>query len=270
MINDVDLFKKDTSLLKSKKLFLLDMDGTIYNEDTLFDGTHEFLYQIVRRGGRYVFITNNSSKSVDDYVLKLRKMGIETNKENFFTSTQAATLLLKSKYPDILVYCQGTHSMITELKNSGIQVIEDVDSNAGLILVGFDTELTGQKLRNTCEMLQKDIPFYATNPDIVCPVSFGYIPDCGSMCQMFKSATGRMPIFIGKPEPTMLQIVMDKFGYSKEDTVVIGDRLYTDIASGSNAGVDTVCVLSGESTEEDILKSSIKPTWTLKSINNIY
>ena len=143
---------------------------------------------------------------------------------------------------------------------------------SAVIFVGFDPEITGEKTYTTCEMLTKhDIPYYATNPDWVCPVEFGYIPDCGSMCQGYERATGKKPVFIGKPEPTMIFEVMKKFGVIAKDTVVIGDRLYTDIASGKNAGVDTVCVLSGEVTLEDVEKSndSLKPTYLLNHITEI-
>lgn len=265
-----DYFGKDATRLKEKKLYLFDMDGTIYLENDLFDGVKELLKSIVDNGGRYVFITNNSSKSVVDYVKKLEKMGLDVTKENFFTSTQATIELLKAKYPQKLIYAQGTASFIQELKSSNVKVTETFSEEADLVLVGFDPELTGEKLRNTCKMLTKfDLPYYATNPDWVCPVDFGYIPDCGSMCFGIEKATGKKPIFIGKPEPTMINIVMQKFSVLKADTVVIGDRLYTDIASGVNAGVDTVMVLSGEATLKDYEESQIKPTFVLNSVKEM-
>ena len=139
-----------------------------------------------------------------------------------------------------------------------------------MVLVGFDMELTTLKLRNTCEILStQDVVYLATNPDWVCPVSFGFIPDCGSICGMIKNATGKWPTFIGKPEPTMVNIVMKKFGASRTDTVVVGDRLYTDIATGINADVTTVCVLTGETTVEEIEKGETKPTLTFGSVKNI-
>ena len=121
-------------------------------------------------------------------------------------------------------------------------------------------------------MLTKhNLPYYATNPDWVCPVEFGYIPDCGSMCQSYERATGKKPIFIGKPQPTMIYEVMKKFHAKPEETVVIGDRLYTDIASGNNAGVDTVCVLSGEVTLEEVHKAQgvERPTFLFHHVNQL-
>lgn len=267
----LDVLGKDYSRLNDKKLYLFDQDGTIYLDNELFDGVKELLDQIKSNGGNYVFITNNSSKSVSDYVKKLNSLGLsEVTENNFFTSTQASAILFKQKFNDKLIYVQGTRSFVTELKKSGLNVTEEYTDGACAVLVGFDTELNMDKLRTTCKMLTKhDIPYYATNPDWVCPVDFGYIPDCGSMCFGIEKATGKAPIFIGKPMPEMIYSAMQKFNATKEQTVVFGDRLYTDIASGVNAGVDTVFVLSGEATMEDLKVSEVKPTFVLNSVKDL-
>ena len=250
-----DILGKNTEKLKDKKFFLLDLDGTIYNENTLFDGTLEFINKVRANGGKCLFVTNNSSKGLGDYVKKLNRLGIKATKEDFFSSSMATSILLNEKFPGKKVYVQGTKSLIKELKQSGIRVTTKVEDDIDVILLGFDTELTSQKLRNTSYLLTtRNLPYYATNQDWVCPVSFGYIPDCGSISEMLKRATGIEPIFIGKPKPTMIELAMKKYNFSKGETVVIGDRVYTDIASGFNAGVDTICVLTGESTLESISK----------------
>ena len=264
-----DYFGKDASELKDKKLWLFDMDGTIYEEERVFDGTIDLLHRIVELGGKFVFITNNSSKSVTDYVKKVNRLGIETEVSNFFTSAQATILYLKQKYPRAKVYCQGTKSLIAELKIAGIDVTEKVEP-VDIVLVGFDMELTTEKIRNTCEILStQDVEYIATNPDWVCPASFGFIPDCGSICQMIKNATRKWPVFIGKPEPTMVDIVRAREHRFAEETIVVGDRIYTDIATGINAGVTAVCVLTGEATVEEIEKGDIKPTFTFESVKDI-
>ena len=264
-----DYFGKDASELKNKKLWLFDMDGTIYEEEQVFDGTLDLLQSITDNGGKYVFITNNSSKSVTDYVSKVNRLGIPGDESSFFTSAQATILYLKQNHPGAKVYCQGTKSLVQELVDAEINVTGEVEP-VDVVLVGFDMELTTLKLRNTCEILStQDVVYLATNPDWVCPVSFGFIPDCGSICGMIKNATGKWPTFIGKPEPTMVNIVMKKFGASRTDTVVVGDRLYTDIATGINADVTTVCVLTGETTVEEIEKGETKPTLTFGSVKNI-
>ncbi len=265
-----DIWGNNISALKNKKLFLFDMDGTIYNEELIFDGTLDLLSFIEEIGGRYIFITNNSSSSVADYIKKTNKLGIKADIDNFFTSAQAAALYFKNVFPDKKIYCQGTKSLIKELEDAGITVTEEVEKDVDAVLVGFDTELTSTKLRKTCELLLRDIPFIATNPDLRCPVNFGYIPDCGSICNMLKAAVNKTPMYIGKPEPTMVNIVQQKYGYTTNETVVIGDRLYTDIAAGLNAGVTSVCVLTGEATMEDIQNGDIKPNLTFKSVRDIW
>lgn len=268
-VNPMDYFGVEASELLRKRLFLFDMDGTVYEEDTLFDGTLQLLDYISHTSGKYVFITNNSSKSVTDYIQKVNHLGIRADRENFFTSSQATILYIKKNYPHAKVYCQGTISFIDEIYNCGIDVTEKVE-RVDIVLVGFDTELTTEKLRRTCEILStQDIPFIATNPDLRCPVCFGFIPDCGSICQMITNATGKAPLYIGKPEATMVNIVREKFGYNREETVVIGDRLYTDIAAGLNADVSAICVLTGETTASDIHVGDIKPTYTYKNVKEL-
>lgn len=265
-----DFFGKNSDILKEKKLFLFDMDGTIYNDNDIFDGTIDLLNTIKKQGGKYVFITNNSSKSSEAYVTKLKKMGIEATVDDIFSSVDATEIMLKDKYPGVKVYVQGTKSLIKELKEFGINVTEEIEDDIGLVLTGFDTELNFEKLNKTCEILSKrDLPYYATNPDLVCPVSYGFVPDNGSVAIMIKNATGKMPIFIGKPEPTMIDIVCKKFGYDKKDALVIGDRLYTDIASGLNAKVDTICVLTGEATLDDLKTTEFVPDYVFKSVIEI-
>ena len=265
-----DILGADCSCLKNKKLFLFDMDGTIYLENKLFDGVFELLEFIKNNGGKYLFLTNNSSKSVLDYLLKLKGLGLNVSKENFFTSTQASILLLKKQFDDKLVYVQGTKSFVQELLSSGINVTTEYYEDISAVLVGFDTELTGEKLRTTCKVLTKlNVPYYATNPDWVCPVEFGYVPDCGSMCFGIEKATGKKPIFIGKPNPTMINFVLDKFNIKKEQAVIFGDRLYTDILSGINAGIDTVFVLSGEGKLEDCKNNQIFPNYILNSVKDV-
>lgn len=262
--------------LKEKKLFLLDMDGTIYLDDYLFDGVLEFLAEIKERNGRYIFMTNNSSKSVSAYIEKLNNLGIDAAEEDFMTSVDATIQFLKEKYGkeafSKLIYIMGTESFINQMKDSGFRITTDEGPDVEVILCGFDRELTYKKLEDICRMLsEKDrkIDYFATNPDWVCPTDFGFVPDCGSMCQMIEIATGKKPYFIGKPQPDMAVLSIKKTGFEAEETLVIGDRLYTDIACGVNAGVDTCFVLSGEGTLDDLKKYDVKPTYILNDIKEL-
>lgn len=253
-----------------KKLFLLDMDGTLYLGNRLFDGTVDFLNEVRRRGGRSVFVTNNSSKSVTDYVQKLASLGIAASESDFLTSSQATGEYLMRHHRDALLYVLGTESLKAELRGRGLRITDRLTDGIGGLVMGFDTELTFQKLEDACRLLvNRDLPYIATNPDWVCPTEFGSVPDCGSVAMMLRNATGRMPHFIGKPEPEMIFLAMKKTGYAPEETVVIGDRIYTDIASGLRAGVSTALVMSGETTPEILAKSDDRPEFVFSDIRAI-
>ena len=256
--------------LKDKKLFLLDMDGTIYLDEELFDGTIDFLNYVKEIGGRYLFLTNNSSRGVDAYVQKMARLGIKATKEDFLTSTDATILYLKNNHPGALCYAFGTTTFKDQLREEGIRITDKLEDGIDILLCGFDTELTFQKLEDSCILLGRGVEFIATNPDWVCPTWYGSVPDCGSVCQMLTTATGRKPTVIGKPQPQMALLAMERFGYEKHETMMIGDRLYTDIASGINAGIDACFVLSGEGTMEDVATSDVKPTMIYDNIRAIY
>lgn len=255
--------------LKNVKLYLFDMDGTLYIGDRLFDFTKDLLKTIRQTGGNYLFMTNNSSKSVEDYVAKLCKLGVEADRQDFMTSSQATAYYLHKHYPDKILYVCGTRSLKKELESEGFSVTENPDL-AECIVMGFDTELTFQKLHDVSYLLlTRDIPYIATNPDLVCPTEFGSVPDCGSVCQMIFNATGKRPMVIGKPSPLMPQLAMEKMGISPDRTCVVGDRIYTDIKSGLNAGTVTALVMSGETTPEILAASEDKPHLVLSSAEEI-
>lgn len=251
--------------LREKRLFLLDMDGTIYLDEQLFDGVPEFLRYVRRIGGRYLFLTNNSSRGVEGYIEKMHRLGIDTCREDYLTSVDATIRYLRVSLPGKTCYVAGTVSFMDQLAQTGIPVTRDREQ-AEVLLCGFDTELTFQKLEDACILLNRGVEFIATNPDWVCPTWYGSVPDCGSVCEMLFRATGRRPLVIGKPQPAMAELAMAAAGRSREETVLVGDRLYTDIACGVNAGIDTVFVLSGEGTRADLVDSPVQPTWVLEDI----
>ena len=253
------------SKLNSMELFLFDMDGTLYLGNRLYDFTIELLNTIKEQGNRYIFVTNNSSKSVAAYVEKLAKMGISAIKEDFLTSSQATAWYLKKHHWGKKLYVCGTQSLKDELMAEGFTLTEDIDATE-CIVMGFDTELTFKKLEDVSKMLcTRDLPYIATNPDYVCPTEFGSVPDCGSVCDMLFNVSGKRPTVIGKPQPLMAQLAMEKWNCSPDETVVIGDRIYTDIKSGLNAGCQTILVMSGETTYEILESSAEKPHFVMDS-----
>ena len=281
-------------VLRNKKLYLLDLDGTLYIDDHLIDGALDFLRD-ARAKGRVVYLSNNSSRGTDSYMKKFRRLGIDAETNDFLTSADALIHYLMRYYGPTLkvqkIYVMGTASFRKQLTDAGYMLWDeehDGGTDPTMVILGFDRELTYRKLEIVSRLLTvyPDIPYLATNPDWVCPAAFdpdpsamtvgekigrvrGSVPDCGSMAEMLRIATGRSPRFIGKPDPFMIDMAVDRYGFSKEETLVIGDRIYTDIASGVNAGVDTAFVLSGEGTEEDIVKYGVQPTYIFKSIKEI-
>lgn len=255
--------------LQEKRLFLLDMDGTIYLDEQLFDGTIDFLRYVRNIGGKYLFLTNNSSRGVDAYIEKMQRLQISATPEDFFTSIDALIADLRRYDPDMLYYGFGTASFRRQLQQAGYRVTDQCSSEVGCLLCGFDTELTFQKLEDACILLNRGVEFIATNPDWVCPTWYGSVPDCGSVCQMLTRATGRTPRFIGKPKADMALLAMERYGFSKDAALLIGDRIYTDIACGVNAGIDTAFVLSGEGVLADIEKYQITPTYIFNNIRQL-
>ena len=255
--------------IKQKKLFLLDMDGTIYLGSRLFEFTLPFFDCLRRTGARYMFLTNNSSKSSALYLQKLEAMGIDVRAEDLISSTHATARYLLRKYGNKPVYASGTVAFCKELADLGVNVTDSFETPAALVM-GFDTELSFQKLENMCILLGKNIDYIASNPDWTCPTEYGYVPDCGSVAQMLKHATGREPVFIGKPMADMVDMALERTGLRKEEAMIIGDRLYTDVACGLAAGIDAALVLSGESTEEDLITSPYKPTYVFRDLKELH
>jgi len=250
--------------LNNIRLFLFDMDGTLYLGDRIYDFTLELLAAIRRAGKRYMFMTNNSSKSVEAYIQKLAKMGISATEEDFITSSQATARYLRKHHRGQRLYVCGTESLKQELRKHGF-ILAEKPEDTDCIVMGFDMELNFQKLWDISYLLctRPEIPYIATNPDYVCPTEFGSVPDCGSVCDMLFNVSGRRPVVIGKPEPAMPLIAMEQWGAKPEETAVFGDRIYTDVRSGLAAGVLSVLVMSGETTPEVLAASDVKPDLVL-------
>ena len=256
--------------LEDKKLFLLDMDGTIYIDEDLFPGTIPFLDAVRERGGRYLFLTNNSSRSVDAYIGKLARMGIPSAREDFLTSVDALIADLAGRPPFRKCYAFGTRTFRQQLAEAGIPVTDRLEDDIDCLLMGFDTELVFQKLEDACILLNRGVEYIAANLDWVCPTWYGSVPDVGCVCEMLFKATGRRPRGIGKPEPAMLRLALERTGFTAGEAVMVGDRLYTDITAGFNAGIDTAFVLSGEGVPEDQERFGVQAAGVYPNIREIW
>ena len=257
--------------LKNKKLFLFDIDGTLAVGDTLYEGSVELLSYIESIGGKAYYITNNSTKSGLDYVKKFRNaFGLETAEEQFITSGYMTLRFLKQHYENQKIFVLGTTSFVAELKKNGLQVTEIAEDHIECVVVAYDSELTYEKLIQVSKvLLTTDAPFYATNPDLRCPIDFGFIPDCGAICDMITATTGKKPIYLGKPSKEVVELCLNLSGFTREETLVVGDRLYTDIACGINGGVDTCVVFTGEAQPSDMKNTPYPADYEFRNIKEL-
>lgn len=263
---------KTLEALKQKKLFLFDIDGTLAVGDTLYEGSAELLKYIDSIGGKSFFITNNSTKSGADYVEKFHNaFHLETTSDQFVTSGYMTLLFLKTHYADRKIYVLGTTSFVEELKKNGLNIVETAEDNIACVVVAYDSELSYNKLTEACKVLfTTDVPFYGTNPDLRCPIDFGFIPDCGSICDMITATTDKKPQYLGKPSKEVVELCLKLSGFTPEETLVVGDRLYTDIACGINGGVDTCVVFTGEATPEDMKTTPYQTNYSFETIKDLY
>ena len=256
----------------NKKLIIFDMDGTIYLGKDLFDGALETFDYLKKHNIEYLFFTNNSSHDLEFYHQKMTNFGIECDLiHNFYSSTEVTISYLKDKgVKDI--YVVGNKCLKDKLAKHFNLIKEYQDGRKiDAVVAGFSTELVYQELKDACLYLEtQDVPFIATNGDFRCPVEGGlYIPDCGGMCEWIYLCTGKRAKVMGKPNPEIIDYIAKQFNVKKEEILVVGDRLYTDILVGVKANVDTLCVLSGESSLEDINNYEYKPTYILDSIKDL-
>lgn len=249
--------------LKNIKHIALDMDGTIYNGSTLFPFTIPFLENLKKRGIGYSFLTNNPSKSTDDYLRHLAKMGIAANEEEMYTSAQATVEYIKNHLPNAKrLFILGTPSMISEFESAGfISTSDDANDIPDAVVVAFDMSLTYTRLCRAAWWVSQQLPYVATNPDRVCPTDQKVIlVDCGAIYTCIEHATGRLPdTVIGKPNPGMLDGILQRYKLKPSEVLMVGDRIYTDVKMAHNAGAVGVLVLSGETTMDIVKQSDTVP-----------
>lgn len=256
--------------IKDIGCFLLDMDGTIYLGDKLIDGALDFLNTLKAQNKRYIFLTNNSSKNRYAYVNKLSRLGIDVKEDEVFTSGEGTTIYLKGLHPGAKVFLLGTGLLEEEFEKAGFVLVRDRNERPDFVVLGFDTTLTYEKLWIACDWIREGIPYYATHPDFNCPLEDGKVmPDTGSMIELIYASTNIRPYVIGKPNREIIEAICSKYQLDKEGMAIVGDRLYTDIKTGENAGITSILVLSGETTSKDYEESSITASFVYPSVREI-
>jgi len=258
-------FNNIISKLKEKKVFFFDLKGIIYLEGEIFEGIHDLIKSMNNFGSKFFFLSNNSSFSTEEYLNKLKKLGLKIEKDNIIISTHPTIQYLKeNKFKRI--YLLGTKSLQSEFIKDGFILTDD---DPEILVLGFDKELTYTKLETAAYLLQENIPYIATHPDVKYLTKRGYIPDAGSIIALLYESTGKKPKIFGKPNKEMILFKLRELGINPRNAVIVGDRLDTDIRMGIEAGVTTICVLTGETSREMIEKSEFKPDIILNKTTDL-
>ncbi len=253
-------------ILDKTELFVLDMDGTFYLGDQILPGALDFLKAVEESGKRYLFFTNNSSKSPEKYIEKLAGMECQISRDQIMTSGDVTIQYLKEFYPGKRVYLMGTPALEESFCQEGICLVQE---EADVVVIGFDTTLTYEKLERACTLIRNGAVFLATHLDINCPVENGFIPDCGAFCAAIQLSTGVKPKYLGKPFAETVDMVLERTGAAREKTAFVGDRLYTDVATGVKNKAMGFLVLTGETKLEDVETSDVKPDEIFQSIEEM-
>lgn len=242
----------EKSELKNIKLFVLDMDGTIYLGEKILPGAIEFVNAARESGRKVAFFTNNASKNPMNYVDRLNRMGFGATRNDIVTAGDVTIEYLKRNHPNKAVYLVGTPALEQSFVESGITLSE----NADIVVSSFDTTLTYEKLVIACDLIRNGATFYCTHPDFNCPTENGFIPDSGAIAALITASTNVEPKYFGKPFKETADMISELYGVPFEETAIVGDRLYTDIALGKNNGLMSVLVLTGETKIEDVNESN--------------
>lgn len=253
-------------ILKGKRQFILDMDGTFYLGDRLLEGSLRFLEKVKATGRRYLFFTNNSSRTGEYYREKLAGMGCLVKEDEIVTSGDVTIKFLAKNYPGAGVYLVGTEMLEESFIREGINL---TGNKPDIVVFSFDTSLTYEKISLACTYIRNGSIFLATHPDLNCPTENGFIPDCGSMCSMVEASTGVKPKYLGKPYKETVDMITLITGRKQEEIAFVGDRLYTDIAIAVNSGITGILVLTGETSLKDAEASHIKPDLIFDSLGDL-
>lgn len=252
--------------LKQIRTFLLDLDGTFYLGESILPGSLAFVKRVREMGGEFIFVTNNSSKNATYYAAKITGMGVPIVERQVFTSGEATRYYLAGNGFGNELRVFGTPELEAEFKAAGYRT----DSmNPAAAILGFDTAMTYERLKELAFLVRRGVPFIATHPDLNCPTPEGPIPDCGALTAAIEASTGVAPKVIGKPHPEMVGALCAKFDLDPRAVAMVGDRLYTDIAMGRAAGILSILVLSGETTESDLAGSPYQPDLMFRDLGEL-
>lgn len=245
------------------KYFIIDMDGTFYLDGNLIDGALDFLARVKQLGKDFFFFTNNSSNNVEVCRQKLAKMGCEVPPEKIIISSHVTADFLNRNRKGKTVYLLGNERLTADFEAAGVPLVKE---NPDIVVLGFDTTLTYQKLWDACRYIANGAEFIATHPDLNCPTADGFMPDTGSMMALVKASTGKEPLVMGKPHRYTVEYLTNRLSCAPDELCFIGDRLETDILIGQKHNIPSVLVLTGVTDRDAYKKSDIRATLVCDSL----
>jgi NagD protein len=252
--------------LRAKTGFICDMDGVIYHGNQLIPGVKEFVDWLQRENKRYLFLTNSSERSPRELKEKLDRLGIQVDETHFYTSALATASFLASQIPKGSAYIIGEAGLITALYEAGYSMNEVTPD---YVVVGETRSYSFEKLERATNLVRKGARLIGTNPDLTDPMGKEIAPATGALIAPIELATGVKAYFVGKPNPLMMRHARKLLGCSREETAIIGDRMDTDILAGTHEDIDTVLVLTGVTSNEEVFKYAYRPKYILSGVSEI-
>lgn len=253
-------------IFEKTKYFIIDMDGTFYLDGNIIEGSDKFIEKVRATGRDFYFFTNNSSNNVEVCRAKLEKMGFPVDENRVIISSHVAADYLNRNYPGKRVFLLGNERLTGDMKAAGINLVE---KDPDIVLLGFDTTLTYQKMWDAVRFIDSGAVYIATHPDMNCPTADGYMPDTGSMIELFAASTGKRPLVLGKPMTATVDYITKLLDCDAYELCFIGDRLATDIAIGADHGIPCVLVFSGVTTPEEYERSPIRATLAVDDLKSL-
>ena len=252
--------------LQSKKAFICDMDGVIYHGNRLLPGVTEFLEWLRKEEKDFLFLTNSSERSPRELREKMSRLGLEIGEEHFYTSALATAAFLSQQCPGGSAFVIGETGMINALYNAGFSMN---DSNPDYVVVGDTRSYSYEKIEQAVNLVLKGAKLVGANPDLTGPTEKGIAPSTGALMAPIELATGSKAYFVGKPNPLIMRHALKRLGHRREETVIIGDRMDTDIIAGIESEITTVLVLSGVTSREDLKRFAYGPRYILNGVGDI-
>ncbi|MFD2617909.1 TIGR01457 family HAD-type hydrolase [Terrilactibacillus laevilacticus] len=249
--------------MKHYEGFLIDLDGTMYRGTEKIEAAVQFVKKLKEKDINYLFVTNNSTRTKEVVAESLQQFGVPATPDDVLTTSMATAQFIKDENPNASVYFIGEVGLKQALEEVGLKYEEE---KPDYVVMGMDREITYEKLTKACLAVRKGAKFVSTNPDIALPTEQGFLPGNGSLTSVVSVSTMVDPIFIGKPEPIIVEQALKKIGTAAERTIMVGDNYHTDILAGLRAGIDTLLVHTGVTTKEMLLAIKEKPTYALSSL----